>query len=150
MLINKFMISVRIYGFKDDPKLKTLMRGATFFALQELMPKKRKLNLIIKRVPNLLEKEHAFGLCYSTYDEYTFYIDLYGGQDLSNLIKTLFHEITHVKQFSKRELVYDQPYDSWKGKKYKSNECEYNRPWEKEARKMEKKLFEKFVKYHCL
>jgi len=141
------MIRIRIYGFKDDPALKSTIKRSIDFALHELLPSKRKLNLIVKRRENLLEEQAAYGLCYSTEDPHYYYIDLYKNLDNSELLKTLFHEMVHVKQYAKKELVYKTNCNIWKGRKYYANiESEWNRPWEREARRVEKQLYEKFVK----
>lgn len=140
------MIRVRIYGFKNDPALKSTIKRSIDFALRELLPSKRKLNLIVKRKKNLLDEQCAYGLCYSTEDPHYYYIDLYEELDNSELLKTLFHELAHVKQYAKKELVYKTNYNIWKGRKYADIESEWNRPWEREARKLEKQLYAKFVK----
>jgi len=142
------MIRIRIYGFKEDPALKAIIKQSVIFAINELLPNKRKLDLIVKRKNKLLEEHNAYGLCYSTDDPHYYFIDLYRDQDNAELLRTLFHEMTHVKQYAKKELVYRTGYSLWKGQRYKdeSDEKEWNRPWEKEARKYEKILYNKFVK----
>jgi hypothetical protein len=140
------MICIRIYGFKDDPDLKAIIKKSILFAIDELLPHKRKLNLIVKRKANLLEEHGAFGLCYSTDDPHYYYIDLYKDQDNSDLLKTLFHEMIHVKQYAKKELVYKTNHNIWKGKRYEDSDSDWNRPWEREARKYEKLIYNKFIK----
>jgi hypothetical protein len=140
------MIRIRIYGFKDDPALKAIVKKSIDFALKELLPSKRKLELIVKRKANLLEEHSAYGLCYSTDDPHYYYIDLYKDLDNAELLRTLFHELTHVKQYAKKELVYKAKYSLWKGQRFADIANEWNRPWEREARKYEKILYNKFVK----
>ena len=140
------MIRIRIYGFKDDPTLKAIVKKSIDFAIKELLPSKRKLELIVKRKANLLEEHSAYGLCYSTDDPHYYYIDLYKDLDNAELLRTLFHELAHVKQYAKKELVYKADYNLWKGQRYADIENEWNRPWEREARKLEKQLYAKFVK----
>jgi hypothetical protein len=140
------MICIRIYGFKDDPTLKAIIKKSILFAIDELLPHKRKLNLIVKRKANLLEEHQAYGLCYSTDDPHYYFIDLYKDQDTSDMLKTVFHEMVHVKQYAKKELVYKTNYNLWKGQKYNDIENEWNRPWEIEARKYEKLIYNKFIK----
>jgi len=140
------MIRIRIYGFKDDPALKAIVKKSIDFALKELLPSKRKLELIVKRKANLLEEHSAYGLCYSTDDPHYYYIDLYKDLDNAELLRTLFHELAHVKQYAKKELVYKAKYSLWKGQQFADIANEWNRPWEREARKYEKILYNKFVK----
>ena len=64
----------------------------------------------------------------------------------STLIKTICHEMVHVKQGVKNELVesYNNKYcRMWKGVEYKD---EY--PWEIEAYKLEKQLFSSFTEQY--
>jgi len=140
------MIRVRVYGLKHDPELRTTVKKAITFALQELLPRKRCLYLTVKCANNLLETEGAYGLCYSTTDIHTYYIDLHLVQCAKEFLLTLFHELVHVKQFTLKELVYHGDYELWHGVRYKSKECEYSRPWEKEARRMEALLYKRFMK----
>lgn len=140
------MIRVRIYGFKDDPELKALIKKSVNFALSELLPKKRKLVLVVNRKSNLVKKHDAYGLCYSTDDPHYYFVDLYAGLNTYDMLKTLFHEMTHVKQFAKGELVFRDDYNIWKGVKYPDQAKEWNTPWEKDARKHEKILYKKFTK----
>jgi hypothetical protein len=140
------MICIRIYGFKDDLNLKTIVKKSILFAIDELLPHKRKLNLIVKRKANLLEEHDAYGLCYSTDDPHYYFIDLYKDLDNAELLRTLFHEMTHVKQYAKKELIYKTTYNLWKGRKYVDLDNDWNRPWEREARKYEKLIYNKFIK----
>lgn len=62
------------------------------------------------------------------------------------LIKTVCHEMVHVKQGAKNELVesYGNKYQrTWKGIEYE-NEL----PWELEAYKLEDELFKTFMELH--
>lgn len=66
----------------------------------------------------------------------------------SHWLKTLFHELVHVKQYINDELELEQDFAMWKGRLYKSDETEYwDSPWEVEARKKEEKLYRKYRKY---
>jgi len=60
----------------------------------------------------------------------------------SNWLANLAHEMVHVKQFARDEL--DAGLTRWKSNKYCDNIEYWDQPWEKEARKLEMKLLEKF------
>lgn len=60
-------------------------------------------------------------------------------------IKTVFHEVTHIKQYFYDGLDLGTP-AKFKGKKYKKTTYE-NAPWEVEARKAEKKMWGFWKKY---
>ena len=64
---------------------------------------------------------------------------------LEDMIKTMFHELVHVKQTEEGDLSIDGK--SWKGKLYKTDhmEVDYEHlPWEVEAFKLEEKMWEEF------
>jgi len=71
-----------------------------------------------------------------------------------DLIKTLFHEFTHVKQYLHDGFALDTHEAHYEGYVYSWNKWEefedsfyHDSPWEVEARKMEEKLFDKFEEY---
>ena len=61
------------------------------------------------------------------------------------VIQSVFHEMTHVKQFAFDGLELGSRTDKFHGKKYKRVDY-WDAPWEVEARKMEKKLLRKWKK----
>jgi len=58
---------------------------------------------------------------------------------------TLFHEMVHAKQFYNRELMVYTVGIAWKGKFVKQGTKYKDLPYEIEARKLEKKLFLKWI-----
>ena len=76
-------------------------------------------------------------------DNRNFIIDvcLYG-----NWLATLAHEFVHLKQFVKGELYdYEDGSVKWKSKVYRDGKVSYeDAPWEKEAYRLEYKLYEEF------
>jgi hypothetical protein len=77
------------------------------------------------------------GLC-EAIDDRNFVIDvaLYG-----HWLSTLAHEMAHVKQFARHEL--NESLTRWKNKNCSNIEY-WDQPWEKEARKLQKVLVQKF------
>jgi Zn-dependent peptidase ImmA (M78 family) len=61
-------------------------------------------------------------------------------------IRTIAHELVHVKQYVYNEL--NEQMTMWRGKKVSEDDyLNYNdRPWEREAYKMEKKLYGDYIK----
>lgn len=89
-----------------------------------------------------------------------FYLHVAPGTSYRYMISTMLHELTHVKQISKGELL---PTKDWKGIQWKKKPYisvkDYNKlmktrdikvyeslPWEKEARANQKKLLKVFFK----
>lgn len=87
-----------------------------------------------------------------------FYLHFNPNQSYERIITAMIHELTHVKQVSKKELLPNKDYTSimWKGKDYitvkdynklmKSNVGEYMKlPWEMEANKNMRSLYPQFI-----
>jgi len=90
--------------------------------------------------------EFDYGFCINTDCENRstreFIIELNKTIDISTLIRTLAHELVHVKQFARGELVeHNNGMFEWKGRKcHRKKYDDY--PWEKEAWDKEVKLTE--------
>lgn len=82
-------------------------------------------------------KRHQCGLC--DYDEDEIVIFIAKRLSPQNVIRTLFHELVHVKQHHTGRLDYNRV---WEGVVY---DCEYaDRPWEIEAYDLEEKMMKAF------
>jgi hypothetical protein len=66
--------------------------------------------------------------------------------DLGQMIKTFFHELVHVKQLLKGELVIRSRYTLWKDQKWRKREYSFA-PWEQQAAEGENRLYQGFLKY---
>jgi hypothetical protein len=74
---------------------------------------------------------------YVEYDDDFFEVYLNKNLSKDEFIRTLFHELVHVKQIFTQE--YDPDTSKWHGEVYK---CTYDQlPWEKEAYLLEEKMF---------
>lgn len=140
------MICLRVYGCKQSPRLKRKIKEAALHYISKLMPNKKKLEVRIRLIDGLVHKKNAYGECYATDDPHTFFIDLEGSDRESIILQTLAHEFVHIKQFSRKELIFKETYSIWHGHAYKDDHAYYSLPWEKEARKIEKILYESFIK----
>jgi hypothetical protein len=87
-----------------------------------------------------------------------FYLHFNPNQSYKMIIKSLIHELTHVKQVSKGELLPNKDYTSilWKGKEYitvkdynklmKKSPTDYTKlPWEVEANNNMRGLYTQFI-----
>lgn len=111
-------------------------------------------NLISKRTSKTLEidvhvtNSSADGFCEyndSNINPRSFTIVLDKNLTGNELIKTIAHELVHVKQYVKGELkerYKPKHHHLWHNKKFTVNDSNYNDvPWEVEAREFEIKLF---------
>ena len=105
-----------------------------------------KYNFKAKIIVKKKEKVGLIGdisLSSTSVDGNKFYLHFNPNQSYTRIIQTMIHELTHVKQVSKKELLPNKDYNAilWKGKEYitakdynklmKSNPSEYMKlPWE--------------------
>lgn len=139
-------MQLSIVGCPDKKRFRPYVKRAAIFYLSELISKKLLENIYLKIMFN--EKLDVFG--YAEVKDYNtsgkpreFEIELnpnIGGPDI---LKTLAHELVHIKQF-----VYGETNESlshWKGKKVPIEIDYWFEPWEIEARGLEIALFTKFA-----
>ena len=133
-------------------KIRALVESATWYYAEKLMSKRlyKTLELNIKLVHNLGQKEGAEGLC--IWDEWEtartprgYSIDLDSAVSLRNLLINLAHEMVHVKQWAKGEMYeYSRTPSLVRFKKsvYDMNDIDYyDYPWEIEAFGRQEGLF---------
>jgi hypothetical protein len=144
------LIEIRVNGCHQDKELGRILKGSAWFFIKKLMPRKRRLKVIVQSIKGLLEKEGIHGDCLA--DDfsvngmhYEFIVRLdHTPDDRQLMIATLAHEISHVRQYSIGQLRYDYSHSNisiWEGKRYDSNEMAYDDlPWEIDATQNEKAL----------
>ena len=81
---------------------------------------------------------------YEGIDEHgeTHYIDISEGESQEDIIRSIFHELVHVRQTDDGDLSLDG--NSWKGFLYRTKEMEVeydHLPWEKEAAELEETMW---------
>ena len=106
--------------------------------ISELLHRFRTLDITV----NLLNiKSEAVGFCMEE-DKNQFEIELDKKLSIKDMVTALCHEMVHVKQFAKKEMVdgIKTGVPIWKSKKISLNTNYWDLPWEKEAYRMEKKL----------
>ena len=122
-----------------DKNLQVAALMAVNFFSKKLNIHRLRTNIHVKFHHNLyVDNSHSEGLCESV-DPRSFIIDiaLYG-----NWMSTLAHELVHVKQFARGELSDNLQY--WKGKDCSDTDY-WKQPWEKEARRLQKKLMNDYM-----
>lgn len=139
-------MQLSIIGCPDKKKFRPFVRRATLFFAKSLMSKKMLdyIYIQIKFNKNL----DAYG--YAEITEYNsvgkprgFEIEIHPGIGAYEILKSIAHEMTHVKQF-----VYCETNDTltrWKGKPVNTDVDYWMQPWELEARGYETSLFSKFA-----
>ena len=136
--------TLRIYGCKSNPALKEDIRKASIFFINKLVPRKRILHISVKRRKDLINKSGTFGECWQLDEPHCFEILLDADLSRKDCLTTLAHEFVHVKQFCRRELKFGHKIDTWCGKKYYHGAAYESLPWEKEATRLETKLYDEY------
>jgi len=137
---------IRIFGCKTNPILKHELRYAAQYFLNELIPRKRILDLSICVIPGFFAETGCFGECWQN-DTHLFNIRLESDLNRKDILTTLAHEMVHVKQFSRRELCFGCGKDKWFGKVYPLSTPYSQQPWEKEANRLEKTLYKSYLNH---
>jgi hypothetical protein len=109
-------------------KEKKLVEAALWFAKNELLPRIKVLDIEIVIGNFVLE-----GACIGDNKDREFEIQIKRGMSEEDILTTVFHEFTHVKQFVRDEILdcdKDLPY--------------LQQPHEIEAYEMQEELFDKF------
>jgi len=122
------MIYFEIIGGSKSEK--QLVENAFWFALKELMPRKKNLDILFSLVK--MEGTQAFQVMI----EKTFHeIELKKGMSKEDLITAVFHEMVHVRQ-SERDEEMDFTLDY------------LDRPFEIEAYKLQESMLKKYKYIH--
>jgi len=132
---------------------KKLAAAAVDFAKCEMLSKIRTLDIILKIRKFTKEEGNVVGWCIYEDDDKVkhreFTIEVSGEQGIAAFIKTIMHEMVHVKQYALAEMRESYGNDKhriyWKGTDH--TKTAYTKsPWEKEAYRLQDKLYEKFMK----
>jgi hypothetical protein len=156
MIRLKKIMNEDLFGtsLKLKPYEKLIVNSVVLFMTDKF---KFKAKIIIKKK----EKVGMIGdisLSSTSVDGNKFYLHYNPNQSYQRIIQSLIHELTHVKQVSKKELLPNKDYTAilWNGKEYitvrdynklmKSNPHEYNKlPWEVDAISNMKNLYTQFI-----
>ena len=113
------------------------------YVVQKLLPRHRNLEVLIT-LKNL-DKEGVEGWCMEA-DERLFDVQVERKLSIKEMITCLCHELVHVKQYTKREMVdfYDRKPCGrnirWKKHVYGYGTAYERQPWETEAFRMQETL----------
>lgn len=118
-----------------DEKFEEIIDSSVYYFASQLIGK----NILKSITINLkfVEKLDSYGTSLVTgYNQSgkprVFEIEVRNHLSAKTTLKTIAHEIVHVKQFAKNEV--DPPLTMWKGKKIDTKKVEYYKlPWEIEA-----------------
>lgn len=130
-----------------------LTEAAVNFAKQEMLPRLRTLDITVRLRKFSKDEGNVVGWCIyedASHKHREFTIEVSTEQALECFVKTIMHEMVHVKQYAlaqMREACNDRGGHAiyWKGTNH--TKTAYTKsPWEKEAYRLQDKLYDKFMK----
>jgi hypothetical protein len=129
-------------------------RDAIAFVLNKFCPRMADRILVMVKGNELLLKRHnEYAYCIYVSTDTTcreFQIIMDNTIDQHTWIRTLMHELVHVKQYAKGEMAYYERKHSlvkWRQSKINMNtQCYWDLPWEIEAHGREEGLTQQFMK----
>jgi len=150
------MAHIKIYGTAKKMKKREIKEAASFFC-DHLMGRLSKTVLVKVRLrKNFYKNTKCFGMATWTdidaknHNHREFEVDIEADLGHIYLLRTLAHELVHVKQYARKELVdmCSGNYQMWNKVMYNENIVGYrNLPWEKEAIGREKELFKLWLEH---
>ena len=146
---------ITIEGYRRHNKVlnSALEMAADFYARTLLGKRMAKYILLeIKLTKDLKKKEQTYGYCHITDDnlnrprEFMIELDTSMRHPLDQILIWLAHEMVHLKQFVRNELCdFETMKTQWKSRLYPEDLKYDDHPWEKEAYRLEEKLYKEFV-----
>ena len=146
-----------IEGYRsNNQELKDLVKQGAEFYGEVLLGKRMAKNIYldIKLTNDLKKKEKAYGYCHIIDDslsrprEFMIELDASMKYSFDQILTWLAHEMVHLKQFVRGELFdYENGRVQWKSRTF--GRVHYtDQPWEKEAYRLEDKLYEEFAEWY--
>ncbi len=150
-------MKTNIYGYRSQNKglVDDIFMAAWFFGLKLLGGRQaRHIWLDVKLTKDLKKNSGGYAFCYITGEvnkprEFEIELDASMKFGLEEILKWLAHEMVHLKQFVKGELCdYENKKVQWKSKLLSDDMCYEDMPWEKEAYRLETKLYNEFEEWY--
>ena len=150
---------VYITGYRSHNKtLFDALNSASWFYGSRLLGGRmaKHITVEIKLIKDLKKKENAYGYCHIIGDdlskprEFCIELDASTKFDFAQILTWLSHEFVHLKQFVRSELLdYEFDRTQWKSRMYNVEKTSYeDQPWEREAYRLESKLYEEFAGWY--
>ena len=122
-------------------------RSVAQHCIDKLMPRMRTLDISIlfKKIP---PQENTIGTCLMQDNNRTFEIEIQKGLTFDEIVKTVCHEMVHVKQYARNEMT-DSTWKGklrWRNRFIKKNTSYSKLPWEREAYRKQKTLSKSYYK----
>lgn len=128
---------------------RTLVAEVTEFMRKKYFSRYKTLDIHFTLSKTLSEEDGVDGICFTleTVRPREFAIDIDSTLSVQNFIKTVIHELVHVKQYACGELVdrvRGRAKVTWKGADH-SKTTYSKQPWEREAYRLQELLYKEFM-----
>ena len=145
-------MKLRIIRAKDQ-KERELVREFTVWAGNQLLGPKLnrncKITVSFKKFPKDKDYEGLCSVLDESYNPRRFLIHVEENVSLKRKMEIIAHELTHVKQFARRELISKKNTDFWNGKEIDPDLEYWLQPWEVEAFGQQTCLYKAFRRRNC-
>jgi len=145
------MTEISVRNVKDS-SVRRLMRSLIRWSINEIIGSRINLKITVV-LTNLRKTDNCSGICEWMDDNVNpreFKICVDNSQSFREQLRTITHEMVHVKQYAKSELYdYLRNYEMtrWRTRVFDTNKVKYRDfPWEKEAYALQTPLLRKFLK----
>jgi len=146
------MTKISVHGIKHA-KTRNLIKHQANWLIRELIGVRMHLKIDII----FLDSDEYYGVCERKFEDdfirpRSFTISIANNSNLRRILRTLAHEIVHVKQYARNELYDYQKHltlSRWHNSIVDVDKVIYRKhPWELEAFSMETSLVNKYIKEH--
>lgn len=136
---------IDIFGSTKDKR--DLAADVIQYCIKTLMPRIRSLDISVK----LTKLEGADGFCMEGENNRTFELEIDKTLSYDDFVTCICHEMVHVKQHVRNELVDKGVLKKWKGEEhifaYSTTDEYMELPWEKEAYELQETLLSSYTAY---
>jgi hypothetical protein len=137
MIDEEIKMNILIDAFEGSRYRRNLAEAVCHFCISQMLPRLRTIDIMIELMPASEFEQGVKGYCFAMGSR-EFKIEMCNNQAEDEFIKSLCHEMVHIKQFIREEFV-EEVMD------YQTIAEYFNQPSEKEAYKMEEVLYKEWL-----
>lgn len=143
------MIKINFNRHITGADRKTIRSAANYFLSNLLSKRKLENTYVDLSFVNMPKFMHGFCNIHddddNAYNPTYFKVEINGKLKINDIIRTIAHEFVHLRQFRNKELQYRESFNRFRGKTYSLDIDYKDEPWEREAFKLESKLYNQFI-----
>jgi hypothetical protein len=137
MIDEEIKMNILIDAFGGTRYRRKLAEAVCHFCISQMLPRIRTMDIMIDLMPTDEFEEGIKGYCFALGSR-EFKMEICNNQTEDEFIKSICHEMVHIKQFIREEFV-EEVMD------YETIAEYFNQPSEKEAYRMEEELYKEWL-----